>query len=73
MKLGNKLTSLRLDMSRHQNIFTHFRHRMRTGQSPLTLKVIGGIVGITENEKFFPIAPDMSTLLHEFAAEYARL
>ena len=39
-----------------------------------TLKVIGGIVGITQNEKaldkFFLIAPELSKLLHEFAAEY---
>ena len=39
-----------------------------------TLKVIGGIVGITQNEKaldkFLLIAPELSKLLHEFAAEY---
>ena len=39
-----------------------------------TLKVIGGIVGITQNEKaldkFFLIAPELYKLLHEFAAEY---
>ena len=39
-----------------------------------TLKVIGGIVGITQNEKaldkFFLIAPELSKLLHEFATEY---
>ena len=36
--------------------------------------MIGGIVGITQNEKaldkFFLIAPELSKLLHEFAAEY---
>ena len=43
-------------------------------QENRTLKVIGGIVGITQNEKaldkFFLIAPELSKLLHEFAAEY---
>ena len=43
-------------------------------QETRTLKVIGGIVGITQNEKaldkFFLIAPELSKLLHEFAAEY---
>lgn len=43
-------------------------------QENRTLKVIGGIVGITQNEKaldtFFLIAPVLSKLLHEFAAEY---
>ena len=46
---------------------------MRTGQSPLTLHVIGGLLGIIQNEKaldkFFFIAPELSMLLHEFAAE----
>ena len=46
------------------------------GQSPLTLKVIGGIMGITQNEKvldnFFIIAPELYKLLHGFAAEYVR-
>ena len=49
---------------------------MRTGRSPLTLKVIGGIVWLTNNEtaldKFFIIAPELSKLLHAFAAEYVR-
>ena len=44
-------------------------------QENRTLKVIGGIVGITQNEKaldkFFLIAPELSNLLHEFA-EYGR-
>ena len=39
-----------------------------------TLKVIGGIVGITQNEKafdkFFLVAPELYQLVHEFAAEY---
>ena len=43
-------------------------------QENRTLKVIGGIVGITQNEKalvkFFLVAPELSKLLHEFAAEY---
>ena len=47
---------------------------MRAGQSPPTLKVIGGIVGISQNEKaldkFFLIAPELSKFLYEFAAEY---
>ena len=49
---------------------------MRTGKKSKnrTLKVIGGIVGIAQNEKaldkFFLIAPELSKLLHEFAAEY---
>ena len=38
------------------------------------LKVIRGIVGITQNEKaldkFFLIAPELSKLLHEFATDY---
>ena len=46
--------------------------RRPTGQSPLTLKVIGGIIGLTQNEKaldnFFIIAPELYKLLHEFAA-----
>ena len=49
---------------------------MRTGRSQLTLKVIGGIVWLTNNEtaldKFFIIAPELSKLLHAFAAEYVR-
>ena len=53
---------------------------MRTGQCPLTQKVIGGrivgTVGIIQHEKaldkFFIIAPELSKLPHEFAAEYAR-
>ena len=49
---------------------------MRTGQSPLTQEVIGGIVGITQHEKaldkFIIVAPELSKLLHEFAAEYVR-
>ena len=40
-----------------------------------TLKVMGGIVGITQNEnaldKFFLIAPELSKLLHEFQTEYS--
>ena len=36
---------------KHQNILTRFRHHTRRGQSPLTLKVIGEIVRITQNEK----------------------
>ena len=63
-------------MSKHQNTFTRFRNHMRTGQSPLPLKVIGGIVGITQNEKvldnFFVMAPELSMSLHECAAEYVR-
>ena len=66
-------------MFNHQNTFTRFHNHMRTGQSPLTLKVIGGIigiVGITQNgkafDKFFIVAPELSKLLHEFAAEYVR-
>ena len=43
-------------------------------QENRTLKVIGGIVRITQNENalanFFLIAPELSKLLHEFAAEY---
>ena len=43
-------------------------------QENRTLNVIGGIVGITQNEKaldkFFLVAPELSKLLHEFAAEY---
>ena len=43
-------------------------------QENRTLKVMGGIVGISQNEKaldkFFLIAPELSKLLHEFAAEY---
>lgn len=38
------------------------------------LKVIGGIVGIIQNEKaldkFFLVAPELSYMLHEFATEY---
>jgi len=38
------------------------------------LKVMGGIVGITQNEKaldkFFLIAPELSKALHEFSQEY---
>ena len=49
---------------------------MRTGRSPLTLKVIGGIVWLTNNEKAqdksFITAPELSKLLHAFAAEYVR-
>ena len=49
---------------------------MYTGQSPLTLKVIGVIVGMTQNEKaldkLFIIAQELSKLLHEFAAECVR-
>ena len=49
---------------------------MCTGQSPLTLKVIGGIVGMAQNEKaldkLFIIAPELSKLLHEFAADCVR-
>ena len=49
---------------------------MRTSQSPLPLKVIRGIVGITQNEKvldkFFILAPELSKALHELAAEYLR-
>ena len=66
-------------MFKHQKTFTHFHNNMRAGQSQLTLKVIGGIVGIvgiTQNEKaldkFFIIAPELSKLLLEFAAEYVR-
>ena len=63
-------------MFKHQTTFAHFRHHMRTGQSPLTLKVIGGIVGITQNEKaldkFFILAPELSKALRELAAEYVR-
>ena len=40
-------------------------------QENRTLEVIGGIVGITWNEKaldkFFLVAPKLSNLLHEFA------
>ena len=43
-------------------------------QENRTLEVIGGIVGITQNEKaldkLFLIAPELSKLLYEFAAEY---
>ena len=49
---------------------------MCTGQSSLTLKVIGGIVGMTPNEKaldkLFIITPELSKLLHEFASECVR-
>ena len=50
--------------------------RRPMGQSPLTLKVIGGIIGITQHEKvldnFFITAPELYKLLYEFAAEYVR-
>ena len=43
-------------------------------QENRTLEVIGGIVRITQNEKtlanLFLIAPELSKLLHELAAEY---
>ena len=43
-------------------------------QENRTLKVMGGIVRITQNEKtlatFFLIAPELSKLRHEFAAKY---
>ena len=43
-------------------------------QENRTLKVIGGIVRITQSEKalanYFIIAPELSKLLHELAAEY---
>ena len=45
-----------------------------TKQETRTLNVIGGIVGITHNEKalanYFITAPELSKLLHEVAAEY---
>ena len=63
-------------MFKHQNTFTRFLHHMCTGQSPLPLKVIGGIVGITQNEKaldkFFILAPELSKALNALAAEYLR-
>lgn len=44
-------------------------------QENRTLKVIGGIVGLTQNEKaldkFFLIAPELSQVLNEFAKEYS--
>ncbi len=45
-------------------------------QETRTLYVIGGIVGITQNEKaldkfFLVITQELSKLLHEFAAEYS--
>ena len=43
-------------------------------QENRTLNVIGGIVGITQNEeafgKFFLVAPELSKLVNEFPAEY---
>ena len=56
--------------------WVHFNSsRTRVQQEHRTLKVIGGIVGITQNEKaldtFFLIAPELFNLLHEFA-EYGR-
>ena len=49
---------------------------MCTGQSPLTLDVIEGIVGMTHHEKaldqLFIIASELPKLLHEFAAECVR-
>ena len=49
---------------------------MHTVQSALTQKVIGGIVGEAQHEKaldkLFIIAPELSKLLPEFAAEYVR-
>jgi len=43
-------------------------------QETRKLKVMGGIVGITQNEKaldkFFLTAPELSKALHEFSQEY---
>ncbi len=65
-------------MFKHQHKFYSFPppYIMRTGQIILTLKVIGRLVGIIHNwkalDKFFVIAPELSKLLHEFAAECVR-
>ena len=55
--------------------FTSIAPDQRIEQETRTLKVIGGIVGITQYEKaldkFFLIVPELFNLLHEFA-EYGR-
>ncbi len=55
--------------------FTSIAPDQEIEQENRTLCVIGGIIGITQNEKaldkfFLVIAQELSKLLHEFAAEY---
>ena len=51
--------------------FTSIASDQGIEQENRTLKMIGGIIGITQNEKaldkFFLVAPELSKLLHEFA------
>lgn len=54
--------------------FTSIAPDHGTGQENRALRVIGRIIGITQNEKaldkYFLIAPELSKFLHDFAAIY---
>ena len=58
-----------------QDTYCMYNSRSRDRARNRTLKVIGGIVGISQNEKaldksFLVIAQELSKLLHAFAEEY---